>query len=51
VLVGALTDHLFHSPKDVRYSLSLVVGVAAPVMCIALLLARGPFRRLAPGGA
>jgi MFS family permease len=51
VLVGALTDHLFHSPKDVRYSLSLVVGVAAPIMCTALLLARGPFRRLTAGRA
>lgn len=46
VLVGALTDHLFHSPKDVRYSISLVVAVAAPVMCVALLFARGPYRRL-----
>jgi MFS family permease len=50
VLVGVLTDHLFHSPKDVRYSLSLVVGVTAPVMCVALLLARRPFQRLAATG-
>jgi MFS family permease len=46
VLVGAMTDHLFSSPKDVRYSLSIVVAIAAPVMCAALLLARGPYLRL-----
>lgn len=46
VVIGFMTDHLFTGPTDIRYSLSIVVGVAAPLMSGLLLLAMKPYRAL-----
>ena len=46
LVVGSLTDHVFRDPADIRYSLSLLVGVAAPAMFALLLSAWRPYRRL-----
>jgi len=46
VVVGLVTDRLFRNPADIRYSLAIVVALAAPVMFALLLLACGPYRRL-----
>jgi MFS family permease len=45
-VVGLMTDHLFKNPADIRYSMAIVVGVAAPVMFGLLMLARTPYRAL-----
>jgi MFS family permease len=46
VLIGFMTDRVFHDPADVRYSLAIVVGIAAPAMVVLILLALRPFRAL-----
>jgi len=46
LVVGLMTDHVFHDPADIRYSLAIVVGIAAPVMFALLLAALRPFRAL-----
>jgi MFS family permease len=49
VVVGMITDRIFKDPGDVRYSLAIVVGLAAPVMLSLLLLACRPYRSLRHG--
>jgi MFS family permease len=49
VVVGLITDRLFRNPGDIRYSLAIVVGLAAPVMFALLLAACRPFRSLRHG--
>jgi MFS family permease len=46
IVVGLMTDHVFHEPADVRYSMAIVVGLAAPLMFVLLLAARKPYRLL-----
>jgi MFS family permease len=46
LVIGLMTDHVFRNPADVRYSLSIVVGTAVPVMVILLCLALRPYRAL-----
>jgi hypothetical protein len=41
-----MTDHLFHDPADVRYSLAIAVAVPAPIMFVLLLRACRPYRML-----
>ena len=50
LVVGLMTDHIFHDPADIRYSLAIVVGIAAPVMFVLLLAALRPFRTLREAG-
>ena len=50
LVVGLMTDHVFHDPAQIRYSLSIVVGVAAPLMFVLLLAALGPYRALRAAG-
>ncbi|WP_311268973.1 MFS transporter [Sphingobium sp. WCS2017Hpa-17] len=50
VVIGFMTDHLFTAPTDIRYSLAIVVGCAAPIMCVLLLLALKPYRALRLAG-
>ncbi|MDB5447331.1 MAG: hypothetical protein JWQ97_2648 [Phenylobacterium sp.] len=47
IVVGLLTDYVFHSPAQARYSLAIVVGCASPVMVILILLSCASYRRLA----
>jgi MFS family permease len=47
LVVGLMTDYLFRDPSDIRYSLSVVVGVASPVMVVMMLLAMRPYRAFA----
>jgi MFS family permease len=49
IVVGLMTDHVFRDPADIRYSMSIVVGIAAPLMFTLLLAARKPFRLLRAG--
>jgi hypothetical protein len=46
VVIGLMTDHLFHDPADVRYSLAIVVGLPAPIMFTLMMIARRPYRAL-----
>ena len=46
IVVGLMTDHVFRDPADIRYSMSIVVGLAAPLMFMLLLAARKPYRLL-----
>lgn len=46
MVIGLMTDHVFREPADIRYSLSIIVGLATPVMVLLLLLARKPYRLL-----
>jgi MFS family permease len=46
LIIGLMTDHLFHNPADIRYSLAIVVGVAAPTLVVFLLSACRPYRAL-----
>ena len=46
VVIGFMTDHVFTGPADIRYSLAIVVGAAAPIMTLLLLAALGPYRRV-----
>lgn len=47
-VVGVMTDYVFSDPADVRYSISVIVAVAAPVMVLMMLLAMRPYRRFLP---
>ena len=49
VVVGLMTDHVFHDPAQIRYSLAIVVGIAAPTMFVLLLTAFRPYRLLRTG--
>jgi MFS family permease len=46
IVVGAMTDYLFHTPSGVRYSIALITGIAAPVIILLMALARRPYRLL-----
>ena len=46
LVVGLMTDRVFHDPADIRYSLAIVVGGAAPMLVGLLSLARRPYRAL-----
>ncbi len=46
LIVGLLTDYVFRNPADIRYSMALVVGLAAPLMCVLVLSARPHYREL-----
>jgi MFS family permease len=46
IVVGLMTDHVFHGPSAIRYSLAIVVSVPAPIMLVLLLLACRPYRAL-----
>jgi MFS family permease len=46
LVIGFMTDHVFTAPADIRYSLAIVVGTAAPVMWVLLMLALKPYRAL-----
>jgi hypothetical protein len=41
-----MTDHVFRDPADIRYSMAIVAGVAAPLMFVLLLASRRPYRRI-----
>ena len=45
-VVGTMTDRVFRNPADIRYSLAWVIGIAAPLMFVLLMLARRPYRDL-----
>jgi MFS family permease len=47
LVIGLMTDFVFRDPSDIRYSLSVVVGVAAPIMVVMMLVAMGPYRKFA----
>jgi MFS family permease len=49
LIVGLMTDRLFHDPMQIRYSLAIVVGMAAPTMFVLLLSAFRPYRALRSG--
>ncbi|MEY4762223.1 MAG: hypothetical protein RLZZ200_2079 [Pseudomonadota bacterium] len=49
VVVGLMNDRVFTGPTGIRYSMALVIGVAAPLLVLFLQLARAPYRR-ARGG-
>lgn len=46
MVVGLMTDHVFHDPLDIRYSLSLVIAFTSPVLFVLLLRASRPYRQL-----
>ncbi|MBO9581354.1 MAG: MFS transporter [Sphingobium sp.] len=49
IIIGAVTDYLFSDPQDIRYSLTLVVSLATPLMAGLLLLALRAYRELRVG--
>ncbi len=50
-VVGTMTDRVFHDPAEIRYSLAVVIGVAAPLMFALLMAACAPYRALRAGDA
>ena len=46
LVVGLMTDHVFHDPGQIRYSLAIIVGVSAPLMFALLVKAFRPYRAL-----
>ena len=46
IVIGFMTDHVFRDPAEVRYSLSIVIATAAPLMVLLILGALRPFRAL-----
>ncbi|MFC4255034.1 MFS transporter [Altererythrobacter xixiisoli] len=44
-VIGLMTDYVFRDPADIRYSMSVVIGTAAPIMVVMLLLAMPAYRR------
>jgi len=46
MVIGLMTDHVFRDPADIRYSLAIIVGIAAPLMFLLLALARAPYRAI-----
>ena len=50
-VVGTMTDRVFRDPAEIRYSLAVVIGVAAPLMFALLMAACAPYRALRAGDA
>jgi len=50
-VVGTMTDRVFRDPAQIRYSLAVVIAVAAPLMFALLMLACAPYRALRAGDA
>lgn len=46
LIIGMMTDHLFVGRDGVRYAMSLMSAVTAPLMAVGLLFAVEPFRTL-----
>lgn len=46
LIIGIMNDFVFTGPGDIRYSLSVVIGICAPLMCGLLLKALKPYREL-----
>lgn len=46
IIIGAITDYLFSAPQDIRFSLTLIVGLATPLMAGLLILALPSYRKL-----
>lgn len=44
-VIGLMTDYVFRDPADIRYSMAVVIGIAAPVMVVMMLLAMPAYRR------
>ena len=44
LVIGMMTDFVFRDPLQIRYSLSVVVAVASPVMIVMMLLAMPAYR-------
>lgn len=44
-VIGLMTDFVFRDPADIRYSMSVMIGVAAPLMVVMMLVAMKPYRR------
>ena len=44
-VIGLMTDYVFRDPAQIRYSMSVVIGVAAPIMVVMMVLAMRPYRR------
>jgi len=49
VVVGFMSDRVFTGPTGIRYSMAVVIGVAAPLLVLCLSLARRPYRALRGG--
>jgi MFS family permease len=43
-VIGLMTDYVYQDPADIRYSISTVVAIAAPVMVVMMLLSLKPYR-------
>ena len=50
-VVGTMTDRVFRDPAQIRYSLAVVIAVAAPLMFALLMFACAPYRALRAGDA
>lgn len=48
-VIGLMTDYVFRDPADIKYSMSVTIAVAAPVMVLMMLLALRPYRRFRQG--
>lgn len=46
VIVAQITDRVFDSPADVRYSMAVVIALAGPIMFACILRACKPYREL-----
>lgn len=44
LVIGLMTDFVFRDPAQIRYSLSLVVGIATPIMILMMVLAMKGYR-------
>ena len=44
-VIGVMTDYVFRDPAQVGHSMAVVIGVAAPIMVLMMLLAMKPYRR------
>lgn len=44
-VIGIMTDYVFKDPAQIRYSMSVVIGVAVPIMVVMMFLAMKPYRR------
>ncbi len=44
-VIGLMTDYVFRDPADIRYSMSVMIAIAAPIMVVMMLLAMKPYRR------
>lgn len=49
VVVGFMSDRVFTGQTGIRYSMAVVIGVAAPLLVLFLSLARRPYRALRGG--